>query len=329
MPTAAAELVIPQSNAPIVHVPNPNLAPSTWLTPSSFEAAERIAGLMAKCGTLPKHLVGQPADCFRIVVQAAKWGMDPFAVAECTALVHGRLSYEGKLVHAVLLAMGTIAEPLDFTYNDKAGEDLEITVTGTLRRSTITKSITGTVKDWKTDNVFWKKMPREMLAYRGTRTWARLYAPQAIMGVVTPDEMEEIRDVEHTVVEPKRAHARSIEALKMADDAALAAADAVKDPERAPLAAKMADAAALAADDAKKAGTPTETKKAPLFTVNDLLVKANQIHDLYKAPGLAAIKGFMDRIGVKQVKDCPPEKAEAAMEILKAFERELAEGGAK
>ena len=32
--------------------------------------------------TLPKHLAGKPADCMAVAMQAAQWGMNPFAVAQ-------------------------------------------------------------------------------------------------------------------------------------------------------------------------------------------------------------------------------------------------------
>src|SRR5690606_25367911 len=41
-----------------------------------------------------------------------------------------------------------------------------------------------------------------MLVYRGTRQWARRYAPEALLGVYTPDELEDApRDTRATVIE--------------------------------------------------------------------------------------------------------------------------------
>jgi hypothetical protein len=38
-----------------------------------------------------------------------------------------------------------------------------------------------------------------MLHYRGTRQWARLYAPEAMAGIYTNDEMEDLREVQGEV----------------------------------------------------------------------------------------------------------------------------------
>lgn len=179
-----------------------------WLTPESFERAEQIAGLMSRMGTMPQHLVGKPADCFRIVVQSGKWGMDPFAVAECTSLVHGRMCFEGKLVAAVLKAMNALDGRLKFKIEGE-GQKSKITVTGRPRGHDEDCVLHGTVEGWRTHTKHkeghtipnnWDKDPHSQLIYRGTRQWARLYTPEALMGIYTPDEMDEIRTVEAEVV---------------------------------------------------------------------------------------------------------------------------------
>ncbi|MFM2089546.1 MAG: hypothetical protein RLZZ127_35 [Planctomycetota bacterium] len=157
----------------------------------TFEGIERLANLMAKMGTMPAHLQGKPADCFRIVVQAAKWRMDPFAVAECTSLVHGRMCFEGKLVAAVLQSLGALEGRLDYEIQG-SGQNASITVTGTLKGSRKPQVLKGSVKEWRTNGNGspWDKQPEIQLVYRGTRQWARLYAPEALLGVYTPDEFD-------------------------------------------------------------------------------------------------------------------------------------------
>jgi hypothetical protein len=180
-----------------------------WLTPESFERAEQIAGLMSRMGTMPQHLVGKPADCFRIVVQAGKWGMDPFSVAECTSLVHGRMCFEGKLVAAVLKAMNALDGRLKYVIEGE-GQASKITITGRPRGSDEDCKLSGAVSNWRTHTKtkegqtlpnHWDKDPHSALIYRGTRQWARLYAPEALMGIYTPDEVEEIHDVQVIAVD--------------------------------------------------------------------------------------------------------------------------------
>lgn len=184
-----------------------------WLTPATMDQGMKLAELMADCTLVPDHLKKKPGDCFPILVQALRWKMDPFAVAQATAVVRGKLCYEGKLVHAVLVSMGAIEGRLSFDY-EGAGDNRKITVTGTPKGDKA-RSISGTVRQWQTDNGNWKRDPDMMLAYRGTRAWARLYCPDAMLGVYTPDEAHEIepREVEATVhSEPKPARRRTVDA---------------------------------------------------------------------------------------------------------------------
>lgn len=183
--------------------------PIDILDTSRFEHMQRIAGVMARSNLIPEslYMTGTRdkkeilpfetvmANCFLIVNQAVRWEMDPFAVAQCTSVVKGKLCYEGKLVAAILEAK--LGIELDYVWNDAAGDAYGITVTGTLP-SGKTKTITGTVGDWKTsgEGSPWRTRNSQMrqLAYRGTREWARLFAPGTLLGIYTSDEMEDMRE---------------------------------------------------------------------------------------------------------------------------------------
>lgn len=178
------------------------------LDTARFEHMQRIANIMARSSMIPETLrttgpknskVDLPfeqvlSNCFLVVNQAARWGMDPFAVISCCSVVHGRLSYEGKLVAAVLDTKLGVA--LRYEWDDQQGENLGITVLGQLPDGRV-ETVTGTVKDWKTngDGSPWKPSTyRKMLAYRGAREWARLHAPAVMLGVYSGDELEDLAE---------------------------------------------------------------------------------------------------------------------------------------
>lgn len=173
------------------------------LMPTSIHEAIQLSEIMAKANLVPDHLRGKSGDCLLIVMQAQRWGMDAVSVAQCTSVVHGRLCYEGKLVAAALYAMGAVEGRLEYDIQG-TGQAATIIVTGTPRGGNGPQSVRGTVKDWRTytknkdgkqvENA-WDKIPEDMLVYRGTRQWARRYAPEALLGVYTPDEVEPMADV--------------------------------------------------------------------------------------------------------------------------------------
>lgn len=158
-----------------------------------FEHMQRIASVMARCALVPTSLRGDDietaiANCFLVVNQAVRWGMDPFAVAQCSSVIQGKLCYEGKLVSAVMQNNGV---NLSFKFNDKTGDALEVTVSGKLPNEDEARTVSGTVGQWKTNNQQWSKDPKAMLCYRGSRAWSRIHNPAPMLGVYTQDEMEE------------------------------------------------------------------------------------------------------------------------------------------
>ncbi len=183
------------------------------LVPRNISEALELANVMSAANLIPDHLRGKPGDCLLIVMQAQRWGMDAVSVAQSTSVVHGKLCYEGKLVAAALYAMGALDGRLHYDIQG-SGQNASITVTGTPKGGKGPQTVTGSVKDWRTygkdkqgnriDNA-WDKMPEDMLVYRGTRQWARRYAPEALLGVYTPDEIEsDVIDVVATPVTDSR-----------------------------------------------------------------------------------------------------------------------------
>ena len=167
----------------------------------AFQQMGEIAVKLATSSLIPETLRGKKegqrfiahppeqvaANCFRIVEQAHRWGMSPFAVVDCASVVHGKLMWEGKLVAAALEA--TMGIRLDYEYSG-SGENREVIVLGKFPNEDKIKTVEGTVADWKTSQ--WKGSAYDQrLAYRGAREWARRYAPAAILGVYAPDEMDD------------------------------------------------------------------------------------------------------------------------------------------
>ncbi|WP_368894545.1 RecT family recombinase [Kluyvera ascorbata] len=163
-----------------------------------------FADLMAQSAvTVPKHLAGKPADCMAIVMQAMQWGMNPYAVAQKTHLVNGVLGYEAQLVNAVISSSSAIQGRFHYEYGgdwekiagQKDGRDelgLYIRVGAVLRgEADITWGEPIYLADITTRNSpLWKTAPKQQIAYLAVKYWARLYCPEVILGVYSPDEVE-------------------------------------------------------------------------------------------------------------------------------------------
>lgn len=172
------------------------------LDTGKFEHMQRLAVMMSHCSYVPKDLMkgdtpeAKISNCFLVVNQAVRWGMDPFALAQTAYFVSGKIGFEGKTVAAAINSDPRLKGRLDYTFAGE-GDAMTITVSGTFRDTGETKTITGTVKQWKTTQGLWAKDPEQALVYRGTRQWARRWMPDRLLGVYSADELEDMaaRDV--------------------------------------------------------------------------------------------------------------------------------------
>jgi hypothetical protein len=163
------------------------------LETESFGKMMRIAEMMAASRiTVPKHLQGNVGDCMAIVMQAMRWDMDPFAVAQKTHVVNGALGYEAQLVNAVVEASGAIEGHFHYQHKGDA-TGLETRVGATLRGDDdITWGEWLSVQAPKVKNSpLWTTNPKQQLGYLQVKNWARLYCPGAILGVYTPEDLAE------------------------------------------------------------------------------------------------------------------------------------------
>lgn len=206
------------------------------------EAMNRIvsaAKLMASAKvTIPKHLQGSEGDCMAVIMQATQWQMNPFAVAQKTHLVNGTLGYEAQLVHAVLQSTKAIRGTFNYEYQG-SGNDLTCRVGAVLNGdSEITwgewlASSSVTTKN----SPLWKTNPEQQLGYLQVKNWARKYAPGAILGVYTVDELMDSPPMEKNIT-PGRQNGAQIAAAAQS----VAVPDEAKD-ERAKLIKAMEEVA--------------------------------------------------------------------------------------
>lgn len=173
-------------------------------SPTGLQKLQAFAEVMALgVATVPKHLAGKPADCLAVALQAAQWRMNPYAVAQKTHLVNGVLGYEAQLVNAVV----TSSKAVNGRFHYRYGGEWE-KITGTKNKSDevglfvqvgailrgdedITWGEPLYMFDITTRNSpLWKTAPKQQIAYLAVKYWARLYCPEVILGVYTPDEFD-------------------------------------------------------------------------------------------------------------------------------------------
>ena len=167
--------------------------PIDLLDGDSMDKMVRLAEQMAASTiSVPEHLRGKVGDCLAIVTQAMLWNMNPFAVAQKTHIVSGRLGYEAQLVIAVVMNSGAIRGGFRFEYRGENG-GLECRAGAVLRgESEITWGEWLRSADVTTKNSpLWKTNQRQQMGYLQAKNWSRLNVPGAILGVYSTDELED------------------------------------------------------------------------------------------------------------------------------------------
>lgn len=165
------------------------------IVPQNFQEVIQLAQLMAKSSFVPRQYRGNEANCAAVCLQALRWGMDPFSVAQKTYFINdgGVPGYEAQLIDAVINANAPIESRLDVQWSG-AGNDMSCTVTGKFKGDPVPKSRTCRMSTITTRNSpSWKQDPQQQLAYYTKRAWARLYCPDIIMGVYSKEEVEDFR----------------------------------------------------------------------------------------------------------------------------------------
>jgi hypothetical protein len=173
------------------------------LNPAAMQQITNFAHLMSQgvC-TVPKHLQNNPADCLAITMQAARWNMDPFAVAQKTHIVSGNMGYEAQLINAVISSSKAIKGRFHYEYagnwaNTGPGGDAAIRTGAIIKdESEVTWGewiFVGTVTT--KNSPLWKTAPKQQAAYLAVKYWSRMYCPEVIMGVYTSDELQEAEPI--------------------------------------------------------------------------------------------------------------------------------------
>ncbi|NMG64340.1 hypothetical protein GPA19_05195 [Azoarcus indigens] len=167
--------------------------------------------------TVPQELRNE-GDCLAITMQAMMWGMNPFAVAQKTHVVSGKLGYEAQLVNAVINKSGVTRDRMHFEWfgpwekvlgkfdvrkGDKGEyrvpnwkpadeEGCGVRAWATLKGESEARELELLLTQARTRNsTLWADDPRQQLAYLAQKRWCRLYAPDVLLGVYTADELTE------------------------------------------------------------------------------------------------------------------------------------------
>lgn len=157
----------------------------------------RMATQLAKSTIIPKTYQNQPENVIVAIGMAQKLGLDPFTIMQNLNIINGKTSWSGSFCRTLIeksnkytnLQLIFVGEKGTDTYGCyMQGVNKE---TGELIKGPEVNMKMARLEKW-TSNTKWINMPELMLSYRATSFFARVYVPEALNGVQTTEEIEDI-----------------------------------------------------------------------------------------------------------------------------------------
>lgn len=165
----------------------------------SFQKLYDIGKMFASSQLVPQAYQGKPMDCTIAVDMANRMRISPMMVMQNLYVVKGRPSWSGQACMSLIRGAKEFRKVRP-VYTGERNTDswgcyiqAEYRETGEIVRGTEVTIGMAKAEEWYQKNGSkWKTMPEQMLAYRAAAFFARVYIPNALMGVSVEGEVEDI-----------------------------------------------------------------------------------------------------------------------------------------
>lgn len=179
----------------LVSTTQTELAPAgVWNNKDQFNQLLRAADMLSKTSIIPQSYQGKPQDCFVAIEMATRMGVSPMVVMQNMYVVKGKPSWAGQACTMLINSCGKFRE-VKHVYTGTKGTDSRGCYVTAVRCSDgeqidgVEVTMQMAKSEGWTSNPKWKNMPELMLAYRASAFFARVYCPEALMGVQTYEEV--------------------------------------------------------------------------------------------------------------------------------------------
>jgi hypothetical protein len=167
---------------------------NVWQDKNAFDQMARAAAMLSKSQIVPQIYQGKPEDCFIAVEMAARMHTSPIFVMQNLYVVKGKPSWAGQACMAMINACGKFRNVRHVYTGTRGTESRGCYVKA--ERVSDGEEVCGTevtmalvkAEGW-ISNTKWKNMPEQMLGYRAASFFARMYCPEALMGLQTAEEV--------------------------------------------------------------------------------------------------------------------------------------------
>lgn len=177
---------------------------NVWQNKDQFNQLLRAAQMLSQTSIIPQNYQGKPQDCFVAIEMANRMGVSPMVVMQNMYVVKGKPSWAGQACTMLINSCGKFKDVKHIYTGEKGKPNRGCYVTAT--RISDGSTVNGVevtmqmaqAEGW-TSNSKWRNLPELMLAYRASAFFARVYCPEAMMGVQTTEEVYDA-DVKPVIV---------------------------------------------------------------------------------------------------------------------------------
>jgi len=166
----------------------------------AFELVQRQAKMLSASSLVPKEFQGNMANCAIALNIAKRLGADPFMCVQNIDIIHGRPAFRAQFLIAMVNASGRFS-PLQFRFEGKGNTRscqayAKSRETGeTCEGPTVTWAMADAEGWTKKAGSKWMTMPDLMFTDRAGAFFARVYAPDITLGMMTSEEAADVSPI--------------------------------------------------------------------------------------------------------------------------------------
>jgi len=196
--TTSTEIAVVEKGA-VATAPTDGSAVSVFASEGNFSSAQRMAKALMAADLAPKAYRDSLPNTLIAMELASRLRMPVLMVMQNLDVIHGRPSWRATFMIAAVNATGRFSS-LRYRWQGEPGapnwgcravaRDRE---TGEECEGPLVTMQTAKAEGWDSKaGSKWKTIPELMLMYRAGSWWARVFAPEVAMGLMTSDEAEDV-----------------------------------------------------------------------------------------------------------------------------------------
>ena len=172
-----------------------NFSVSTMNTLEIMEKSWKFANIIAKSDIIPVHYRNKPENIFIAMQSAYRMNMDPMMVMQNTYMIGGKLGMNSAFAISLANNCGLFESGIKYRLEGDM-QELRVTAYANLKNNSEEISFTIGMKEamaegW-TKNPKYKSLPELMLRYRAATLLIRTHVPEALNGMHTVEELQDV-----------------------------------------------------------------------------------------------------------------------------------------